>query len=305
MTGIITQGAFPKNKRPGVFAFTQMAYKEHPEYWTEMFYKTNSTMMYEEAVAGNAFGLVPVKQEGANIAYTSDSQSHVTRSHHIVYAMGYQITFEEALNDLYEKVGKRRGARLAKSFKRTKDTVHANLFNRAFNSSYTFGDGRELCATNHPTLAGNQSNELATAADLSETSLEDIAIQIRKATDNVGNKIHLMPSLLVYAPDNIYNASRILESELQNDTANNAINVMRSKGTIPRHMDNPYFDDSDAWFVLTDIAKTEEGLVHFERAPFRMEMDKDSDNLNEKHFGYEYYSKTCFDFRSVYGSPGA
>lgn len=301
---VITQGAFPKNKRPGVFAFTQLQYKEHPEYWRECFYTTTSEQMYEEAVAGNAFGLVPVKGEGNNIQYASESQAHTTRSTHVVYAMGYQITYEEGINDLYEKLGKRRGARLAKSFVRTKETVHANLFNRAFDSNYTFGDGKELCATDHPTLNGDQSNELAVGADMSETSIEDLCIQIRKSTDNVGNRIALNPWKLVYAADESFNATRILDSELQNDTANNAVNALRAKGKIPYHMDNPYFDDDDAFFILTDLANTEEGLVHFEREPFQVGLDNDSDTLNEKHYGFEYYSKTCFDFRAVFGSPG-
>lgn len=303
--GDITQGAFPKNKRPGVFAFTQMEYEQHPEYWRECFYVTDSQMKYEEAVAGNAFGLAPVKTEGENISYATESQAHVTRSTHVVYALGYQITYEEALNDLYEKVGKRRGSRLARSFIYTKETVHANLFNRAFNASYTYGDGSALCVTDHSTVNGNQSNILATAVDMSEASIEDLCIQIRKATDNVGNFIALRPEKLIYAPDEAFNAERILGSQLQNDTANNAVNALKSRGTVPSHMDNPYLDDSDAFFILTNIAKTEDGLVHFNRAPFTMDVDNDSDTLNEKHFGYEYYSRTAFDFRAVYGTPGA
>lgn len=304
---VITQGAFPKNKRPGVFAFTQMMYKEHPEYWKECFYQATSNQMYEEAVAGNSFGLVPVKTEGANIQYASESQAHTTRSTHVVYAMGYQITWEESINDLYEKLGKRRGARLAKSFIRTKETVHANMFNRAFNASYTFGDGSALCVTTHSTLNGSQSNRLDTDADMAEASIEDLCIQIRKATDNVGNQIDLKPWKLLYAPDESFNATRILDSELQNDTANNAVNALRAKGKIPYHMDNPYLDDADAWFILTDLANTEEGLVHFQHAQggFTMLMDNDSDTMVEKHFGREYYSRTCFDFRAVYGTQGA
>jgi len=302
--GVITSGSFPANKRPAVFAFTQLQYKEHPEYWRECFYFTTSQLAYEEAVAGNTFGLVPVKGEGANISYASESQAHTTRATHVVYAMGYQITMEEADDDLYEKVGKRRGGRLAKTFVRTKETVHANLFNRAFNSSYTFGDSTELCSTAHSTVAGNQSNKLATDADMTEASIEDLCIQIRKATDNVGNKIDLKPWKLLYAPDESFNATRILESELQNDTANNATNALRAKGKIPYHMDNPYLDDADAWFILTDIANTEDGLVHFQRRAFEVDMDKDSNTLNEKHFGYERYSRSCFDFRAVYGTSG-
>lgn len=301
---VITQGAFPKNKRPGVFAFTQLEYDRHKEYWPMMFFRTTSEMMYEEAVAGNTFGLVPVKQEGGKIQYASESQAHTTRSTHAIYAMGYIITYEEARNNLYEKLGNQRGARLAKSFKRTKDTYHANMFNRSTTTGYTFGDGSTLLATDHATMIGNQSNKLAVDADMSETSLEDLCIQIRKVTDNVGNQIDLQPKKLVYAPDNSFEACRILESELKNDTAENAINALRAKGKIPEHFDNPYFDDSDAYFILTDIAQTQEGLVHFERDPFRMNMDNDSDTLNEKHFGFEYYSRTCFDFRAVFGSTG-
>ena len=302
---IITTGAFPKNKRPGIFAFTQLEYKEHPEYWTQMFHRTTSKQLYEELVSGNTFGLVPSKAEANAIQYATESQANVTRSTHVMYAMGYKISWEEARADLYEKLGKRRGARLARSFKRTKDTVHANMFNRAFNSSYTFGDSKELCATDHSTLFGNQQNELTTAADMSEASIEDLCILIRKATDNVGNKVDLQPKKLVYAPDNSFEACRILESELKNDTAQNAINALKSKGKIPEHFDNPYLDDADAWFILTDIAQTEDGLVHFEGAPFRMDVDNDSDTLVEKHFGFEYYSRTAGDFRAVFASPGA
>lgn len=305
MSGVITTGAFPKALRSEVFAYTQMQYKELPEYWKMLFYQTDSKLQYEELVAGNTFTNVPAKAQGGNIQYASESQAHVTRSTHVMYAMGYINTIEERVTNRSEKLAKRRGARLARSFIRTKEQVHANMFNRAFNSSYTYGDGKEWMATDHPTQNGNQSNELAVAADMSEASIEDLCIQIRKATDNVGNQMDLQPMAMVYAPDNAPNACRILESELQNDTANNAVNYLKAKGKIPMHFDWPYLDDADAFFILTDIAKTEEGLVHFEMLPFRMDVDNDSDTLNEKHFGYEYYSATVGDFRTGYGSPGA
>jgi hypothetical protein len=302
--GVITSGAFPKTLRPNVFSFTQLQYDEHKPLWPLMFKTQQSDLSYEELVSGNTFGLMPVKEEGQAIRYATESQGNVTRATHVVYAMGYAITMEEAMDNQYEKVGKRRGARLAASARRTKETVAANIFNRAFNSSYTFGDGKELLATDHPSLNGNWQNELTTAADLSEASLEDICILIRKATDNVGNKIALQPVRLLYAPDNAFEACRILESEKQSGTANNDVNALKSKGMIPEHADNPYFDDADAWFVLTDISEMD-GLIHFERKAFSMGVDNDGDTLNEKHFGYERYSFTCGDARAVFGSPGA
>lgn len=301
--GVITSGAFPKALRPGVFAFTQMNYNEHKPYFPLMFSTQTSTQGYEELVSGNTFGLMPVKDENGQISYATESQGNVTRSTHVVYAMGYAITFEEAKDGKYEAVGKRRGARLANSARRTKDTVGANVFNRAFNSSYTFGDGKELCATDHPSLNGDWQNELTVAVDLSEQGIEDICVLIRKATDNVGNKANIKPKRLVYAPDEAFNATRILQSEKQNDTANNAINALKSKGAIPEHLDNPYLTDADAWFVLTDIDAMD-GLIHFENTPFSTGVDNDGDTLNEKHFGYERYSFTCGDARAVFASGG-
>lgn len=303
--GVITSGAFPKALRSEVFAYTQMMYKDLPEYWRELFYATSSELEYEELVSGNTFGLVPVKQQGANIQYAAENQANVTRSTHVFYAMGYINTIEERLNNRSKKLAMQRGTRLARSFIRTKEQVHANIFNRAFNGTFTFGDGSAWMVSDHSTVNGNQSNVLAVAADMSEASVEDLSIQIRKTVDNVGNHVDLQEACLVYAPDNAPNACRILESELQNDTANNAVNYLRSKGRIPKHFDWPYLDDTDAWFILTDLAMTDEGLVHFGRAPFRMDVDNDSNTLNEKHFGYEYYSATIGDFRAGFGSPGA
>lgn len=300
---VITTGSFPKSLRPGVYSWTQMKYNEHKPLHPLMFTEASSQMAYEELVAGNPFGLAPIKTQGGQVQYATESQANTTRATHITYALGFITTLEEAEDNLYEKLGKRRGARLAQSFVRTKETAGANVFNRAFNNSYTYGDGVELCSTAHPTVAGNQSNELATAADMSEASIEDLCIQIRKATDPVGNLINLMPKRLAVAPANKFEAVRILKSELQNDTANNAINALRTTGVIPEMFDNPYFTDDDAFFILTDVSG-DEGLIYFNRSSFRVGYDGDSGTLNEKTFGYERYSFTCGDWRAVYGSPG-
>ena len=66
----------------------------------------------------------------------------------------------------------------------TKQVKAANVLNNAFSSSYVGGDGKELCATDHPTVgAGDLRNELATAADLNETSLEQALIDIADFKD--------------------------------------------------------------------------------------------------------------------------
>lgn len=301
--GIISTGNFPKELRPGVFSFTQMTYDEHKAFWPKMFESKESEMQYEELVAGNTFGLAQAKSPGDKVKFATESQGAVTRATHVLYALGYIITLEESRYNLYEKLGKQRGGRLAAAFPRTKDTVATNVFNRAFTSGYTFGDGQTLCGTAHPSLNGNYSNTLTVAADMSESSVEDLLVSIRTATDNVGNKISLEAKSLMYAPQNIYTAQRILGSELQNDTANNAINAMKSLGSIPEHFDNPYLTNADAWFIRTNIGE-EDGLICFDSIPFEIQMDNDSDTLNEKHIAFQGYSFTIGDPRAVYGSQG-
>jgi hypothetical protein len=300
---IITTGSFPKSLKPGVRAFTQMMYNQYKPIYTNMFNTTTSNMAYEELVAGNTFGLAPSKAQGSAISYQGESQANVTRSTHVTYATGFVVTLEEVEYNLYDKLSKRRSARLADSFTRTKETVGANVFNRGFNSSYTYGDGKELFSTSHPTVAGNQSNTLTTAADISEAAIEDLCIQIMNATDNVGNKIKLMPKSLGIAPANTFEATRILKSDKQNDTANNAVNAIKTLGWVPEMFVNTYFTDADAWFLFTDI-NADDGLTMFQSIPFRTNTENDSDTINMKFYGYEAYSFTTGDWRAVYGSPG-
>jgi hypothetical protein len=85
------------------------------------------------------------------------------------------VTREEIDDNLYEKKGVTRTQALAFSFRQTKENVAANVYNRAFNTAYTGGDGKALLVTDHPSLAGNQSNTLATAADMSEASARGLA----------------------------------------------------------------------------------------------------------------------------------
>lgn len=303
MTGVISTGNFPKELRPGVFSFTQLEYEQHKAFWPHMFEKKSSNMQYEELVSGNTFGNAQAKSPGDKVKFATETQGNVTRAAHALYALGYIITLEEARYNLYEKLGKQRGARLAAAFPRTKDTVAANVFNRATTGGYTFGDGQTLLSTAHPSLNGNYSNTLTVAADLSESSAEDLLVAIRTATDSVGNKISLQVECAFYAPQNIYNAKRIWESELQNDTANNAINAMKSGGDVPLHFDNPYLTNSDSWFMRTTVP-SDDGLICFDAIPFEIQMDNDSDTLNEKHIAYEGYSFTNGDPHSVYGSMG-
>lgn len=298
----ITSGAHPKSLWPGVREFVMNKYAEHPEQFSQIFEVKSSKMAYEEDVQNYGFGLAQIKPEGASTVYDTTQQGWVKRYTHVAYSLGYIVTYEAIKDNLYKSKSMKFGEDLARSFRVSKEMVHANVLNRAFTAAYAGGDGKELLATDHPSLAGNWSNELSVAADLSEASLEDLLTMIMEAKNERGHPIALRGQKLIIAPGNAFNAQRILKSALQNDTANNAVNAVKSMGLLPGGaIVNNYLTDSDAWFVKTDAP---DGLLSFEREGFSFDKDNDFDTKNAKAAGYERYSVGWTDPRTLYGSSG-
>ena len=299
---VITTGQHPKALWPGIKEWWGRSYAEHPVEYSDLFDTETSDKAYEEDVEITGFGLAPVKQQGTAINYDTEAQGSVTRYTHVAYALGYIVTFEELRDDLYEVVSKRRAKQLALSMRQTKENVGANTYNRAFTAGYVGGDGQVMVCSTHPTLNGNQSNVLTTAADLSEASIEDLTIQIMQALNNRGLKINLMPQSLHIPPQLWYEANRILKSVLQNDTNNNAINVLKATNVFPKGIKmNHYFTSATAWFIRTNAPT---GMKHYERDAVMFDQDNDFDTKNAKAACYERYSFGWSDWRGIFGTPG-
>lgn len=304
MSGVIMTSNHPKALWPGVKAWWGKAYNDHQTEYTDLFDTQTSDKAYEEDVQNTGFGLAQVKAQGAAVAYDSEIQGFTTRYTHVAYALGYIVTHEELKDNLYAEVSNSRAASLARGFRQTKERVGASVYNRAFDSNYTGGDGVSLLNTAHPnTNGGTFSNKLAVDADFSEASLEDLTIQIMKATDDRGLLINLMPQSLIVAPDNWYNANRILNSVYQPGNANNDINVLKATNVLPMGIKvNHYLTDADAWFVRTNVNN---GLKYYEREAISFDQDNDFDTMNAKAKGYERYSFGWTDPRALFGSSGA
>lgn len=300
---VITTGNHPKALWPGVKAFFGRQYNEHMVEYTDLFDEDTSDKNYEELVELTGFGLAPEKTQGASVQYDSETQGYVRRATHVAYALGYICTREELDDNQYEIVSKRRSKALAFAMRQTKENVAANVYNRAFNSSYVGGDGVELLSTAHPTQDGTQSNELATAADLSEASLEDLIIQIMGAKNSRGLAINLMPKKLIVPRQEWFNANRYLKSMLRPDSVNNDINALKATNAIPGGIAvNHYLSDSDAWFIRTNAP---EGMKCFNRVKMEFKQDNDFDTENAKAKSYERYSFVWGDWRALFGSQGA
>jgi hypothetical protein len=300
--GVITTGAHPKALWPGIKAWFGRQYAEHAEQYPDCFDVVTSDKAYEEEVEISGFGVLREKDQGSATTFDSEVQGSISRYTHIAYSSGYIVTFEELRDDLYEVVSKRRASALAFAGRQTEEIVAASVYNNAFTSGYNGGDGTTLISTAHPTLTGNQSNKLAQSADISELAIEDLVVQIMQATDYRGNKISLIPQSLVISPAQIFDANRILHSILQNNTANNAINVIRAMGLFPKGIvTNNYFTSSVNWFIRTDAPY---GMQFMWRDRPMFDTDNEFDTKNAKAMLYMRFSAYWTDFRGLYGAQG-
>lgn len=300
--GVISTGAHPKALWPGIKTWWGREYAEHAQEYPELYDVETSDKAYEEDVEISGFGILREKDQGSPTTYDTEVQGSVTRYTHIAYSGGYIVTYEELRDDLYEVVSKRRASMLAFAGRQTEEIVGANVFNQAFNGSYPIGDGQAFISATHPTMTGNQSNLLATSADLSETAIEDLGVQIMQATDYRGNKIALIPQCLAISPAQYFDANRIVHSILQNDTANNAINVIKASGMFPKGIvTNHYFTSSTAWFIRTNAPY---GARFMWRDRPMFDTDNEFDTKNAKATQYMRFSCGVTDWRSYYGTPG-
>ena len=300
----ISRAQLLKELLPGLNALFGLEYKRYGEESKEIFEQETSERSFEEEVKLSGFAAAPVKDEGSAIAYDNAQEAWTARYNHETIAMGFSITEEAIEDNLYDSLSARYTKALARAMAYTKQVKGANILNRAFNSSYTFGDGVVLCSTAHPLVSGGtNSNRPSTASDLNETSLEAAIIQISNWTDERGLLVAGKPKRLIIPADLMFVAQRLLKSEGRVGTADNDINAVKSMGVIPGGFSvNHYLTDTNAWFVSTDIPN---GLKYFVRTAMSTSMDGDFDTGNARYKARERYSFGVSDPLGVFGSPGS
>jgi len=299
----ISRSQLVKELEPGLNALFGLEYKNYANEHAEIFDSENSDRAFEEEVMLSGFGNAQVKPEGQSVNYDAAQETFTARYTHETLALAFSITEEAIEDNLYDRLASRYTKALARSMANSKQVKAANVLNRAFNSSYTGGDGLELCSTAHVIVAGTEQNELSTAADLNETSLEQAMIDIAALTDERGLKIAAKGMKLIIPSALQFTAERLMKSTQRVGTADNDINAVRNMGMIPQgYTVNHYLTDTDAFFIKTDVPN---GLKHFVRAPIKTAMEGDFDSGNVRYKARERYSFGWSDWRGIFGSPGA
>ena len=301
---IMSRAQFAKQLEEGLNTVFGLDYKAHPEEWRRCFEVSNSKKAYEEDVLVSGFGAAPVKAEGSSAAFDEGQEGWSSRYTHETIALQFAITEEAIEDNLYMSMGAKYAKALSRSMQHTKEIKGAAIFNNGFSGSFLGGDGKALLATDHPLMGGGTySNMLATPADFSETALEDVLIQIRKAKDDRGIPMALAAKSVIIPPELEYLAFRILDSNMRPGTADNDVNAINKMGIFGSPADVvTRLTDPDAWFVKTDCP---DGLKYFDRVGLKKRIKTDHDTGNYQYLTRERYSMGWSDPRSLYGSAGS
>jgi len=278
-------------------------YDQRSDEWSTVFREqTGIPRNYHEEPVLYGFGAAPQLPDGTPVTYQQGGVLFLQRYVYNVYGLAFALTKVLVEDGDHIRIGQVYAKHLAQSLVETKELLCANILNRAFNSSYTGGDGVSLINTAHPIVNGTFSNQLATAANLSQTSLEQMLIQVRQAVDNNGKKIRLQPVKLVVAPGNVFQAEVLLKSVLRTGTANNDINPVKSIGLLPEGASViSRLTSATNWWVQTDAP---EGMKLLMRRALEKTMEGDFETDSMRYKATERYIPNWTDPRAMFGTPG-
>ena len=278
-------------------------YDQRADEWKQVFKEQKGIPRnYHEEPVLYGFGAAPELPDGMAVTYQSGGVLFLQRYLYKVYGLAFALTKVLVEDGDHIRIGQTYAKHLAQSLIETKETLAANILNRAFNGSYVGGDGVSLISASHPIVSGVFSNQLTTAAALSQTSLEQLLIQIRNAVDNNGKRIRLTPKQIVTGPSNVFQAEVLLKSVLRAGTADNDINPVKSMGLLADGQANlSRITSTTSWFVQTDAP---EGLKLLMRRPLEKSMEGDFETDSMRYKATERYVIGWTDPRGIFGTAG-
>jgi len=278
-------------------------YDQRADEWEQVFREEMGIPRnYHEEPVLYGFGAAPQLPDGTPVSYQQGGVLFLKRYVYQVYGLAFALTKVLVEDGDHVRLGQIYAKHLAQSLVETKELLCANVLNYAFNSSYAGGDGVALNSASHPIVNGTFSNILATPAALSQTSVEQMLIQIRQAVDNNQKKIRLQPLKLVAAPGNVFQAEVILKSVLRTGTANNDINPVKSIGLMPEGAAViSRLTSATNWWIQTDAP---EGMKLMMRRGLEKTMEGDFETDSMRYKATERYIPGFTDPRALFGTPG-
>lgn len=281
-------------------------YDQRKDEWKQVFVEIQGTpRQYHEEPVLAGFGAAPKIPDGKPVVYQQSQTLFIKRYVYDVFGSAFALTRVLVEDGDHIKIGSIYSKQLAQALVETKETLGANVINRAFTPGFVGGDGVTLGNAAHPIIGGSFSNILNTPAALSQTSLEQMLTQITLAVDNNGKRIRLEKEKLVVAAANEYQAEVITKSVLRSGVANNDINPIRSKGLLSGGVALvSRITSQSLWAVKTGDAGRGPGGQLVMRAKLAKRMEGDFETNSMRYAADERYDFGWTDPRWMWLTPG-
>jgi len=199
----------------------------------------------------------------------------------------------------------------------SQDESAVQLFNGGFATTQDvngyrmsfYGDGEELFSTVHPTVVpggSTQSNASATGITLGIDNLETAHVAMVEQQTDDGLALSLMGKpMLILPPSHNKEGLEITGSELDPETANNAINVftggMGTDMAMSLHLAATNGGSDTAWFLTIPQRAR---LEHVVRQGSKLEQDTNIKNKVVTFTVDARWADAAKDWRRTYGSKG-
>lgn len=298
---------FPEALWPGIEEWFGNDYTEWDPIWQKLVKTVSSDKQFEKYQGITEFGLAGVKSQGAPVGYQDPYQGFQKEIVNINYAVGTTLTYEMMRFDQYS-LFEQLPQQLAKSVRRTEETVVHNIINNGFSSAGNpsvtadglsiFNSAHVLVATTGTTLA----NIPVTTSDFSQSALEQAYIDIGRYVDDQNLPIVVQAKTLLVPVESQHIARKVLQTEYEVGSGNNTINPVSSARMPLDLVVTPYISDTDSWYIRTD---RDDGIVFQNVDDVRLKRDNEFDTENLKFAAFRLFGVAPVNYLGWYASAGA
>ena len=296
----IGTGNFPELLWPGIHDIWGAKYAKWDRLYPKIFTVKKSTHRFEKEQGVTGLGLAMEKTEGSPATFDNPFQGLQKEYSNTVYTLGTTVTREMVHDEMYSYINMLPEL-LANSLYQTEETLAFNHLNRHATAGFTGADGLTLSNASHTLVGGGTyRNQLATASDLTQTSLETALQDLMDFVDDQSLKIVVNAVSLVVPTALNFTARKLLETDRVVGTADNDKNPI--PGVFKNLIVSPWLTDTDTWFIVTDVPN---GLVWYDSWPAELHRDNEFDTMNLKMFTSRRVSSGWTNPRGVFIGIGA
>lgn len=295
---VAVQGAFNLALRPGARGAFADEYESLPAIYPGVTNVETSAKAIEEYIVTTGLATMPVKPELEPTPMDTPIQIGKVSVKHTSYGLGYGVSHELMINDLYGVVNEPSARFLGASQRDAEERVAHGVYNLAFTTQQAY-DSVSLLNNSHAlndgtTLANRPSPEQALGVGAIQASVE----RFRFLKTERGLRIRYRPEILFVPPQLEWRANELTQSQFKPYTANNEINPLSRLGL--KVESSEFLSSATAWFMLAAIRRLRAWFLWRERPGLTDDYDKS--RRAAEFYNHSIFSTVVVDYRGFDGS---